>query len=75
MPNKGDLIILENGTGGNITSMVKMNDGRYSITVKSINGKSFSFMQGDYDYKTVLGFVTRKGKIIGKVTRGKGGIY
>ena len=54
MPRIGQLIILNNGMGGNITSLVKMNDGRHAITIKPINGEAFSFMQGDYTYKAIV---------------------
>ena len=54
MPRIGQLIILDNGLGGNITSLVKMNDGRHAITIRSINGNSFSFMEGDYFYKAIV---------------------
>lgn len=53
MVSIGDLIVLENGTGGIISSMIKMNDGRYIIIFSAINGKNQSFIQGDIDYYVV----------------------
>ena len=50
LPKVGDLIILENGNGGNITNMIRLNDGRYIISFAPINGKSTTFREGDYHF-------------------------
>ena len=57
MVSKGDLIVLEDGTGGNVTSIVKMNDGRYVIMYESINGRKATFMQGDINYSIIIGMI------------------
>lgn len=50
MPRIGDLIILKDGRGGNITNIIRLNDGRYIISFAPINGKTETFREGDFHF-------------------------
>ena len=63
----GDCIIVENGDGGNVTNIIRLNDGRHIISFAPINGNTTVFLEGDY----VFTIIERNGmdynRYIGKI--------